>query len=59
MWFDAVLSSHRSDVVFNGTPEEIKQFLLLKVENRENTDSLYVMDGETMSYWLVEQYLCR
>lgn len=54
MFFDAVIDNDSGNVVFNGTPEETKDFLILTP-----TDKVYVVDGETLTRFTVKEYLTR
>ena len=58
-YFDVVLENNHRDVVLNDTPEKVKEFLLLKIEDRKSIDSYCVVDGLTLTPQTVEEYLSR
>jgi hypothetical protein len=59
MYLDAVIKNDNITVVLNSTPEEVKKFVLAKVERREDTGWFHVRDGKTVSRWTAEEYLSR
>lgn len=56
MYFDAVIDNDSGNVVFNGTPEETKNFLNAFIPMMP-IDKVHVMDGETLTRFTVEEYL--
>jgi len=57
MYFDAVVYHATQNVIFNGTPEETKDFLKKMEENFYPHVSVY--DGRTLRQWAVKEYLAR
>jgi len=55
MFFDAVLDKSDDSVLYNSTPENVKKLL----ETFVARDKVYVMDGETLTRFTVEEYLKR
>ena len=56
MYFDAIIRTSNSRVVFNGTPEQVKAFLL---QNRGIHKDVEVCMGSTLRYVSVRDYLKR
>jgi len=54
MYFDAVLRENGIDVVFNGTPQEVVEFL--KSQKEEDRQNWWVCRGESLKYYTPNDY---
>lgn len=57
MYFDAVLTSRLVDVIFNGTPEEVREFLEKAIKEDKIRFDDVVCRGRDMRLISIEEYL--